>query len=209
MEGCKRLPTYFQEFIHLSRYARWNEEKGRRETWPETIDRYVNYMCDKQCAGKIAPEVKEEIRKAILCLEVMPSMRCLMTAGPALERDSIAGFNCTYTAIDDPKVFDEILYILMCFHPDTLVRVKGGIKKISEISPHDEVESLDLETGKVIYIKPSRVLCNPTENSPKLKLTFDDGTEYICTEDHLFYTKNRKWVKACELSEEDDLEVPA
>jgi intein/homing endonuclease len=87
--------------------------------------------------------------------------------------------------------------------------VKGGIKKISEISPHDEVESLDLETGKVIYIKPSRVLCNPTENSPKLKLTFDDGTEYICTEDHLFYTKNRKWVKACELSEEDDLEVPA
>jgi hypothetical protein len=205
---CSRLPTFFQEFIHVSRYARWNEEKGRRETWPETIARYVDYMCDKQCKGKVTPEVKEEIRKSIMCLEVMPSMRCLMTAGAALERDNIAGFNCCYIAVDNPVAFDEMLYILMCFHPDTEIRIRGGTKKISEITPDDEVASFDEETGNVVYTKPSRVLCNPTENSPKMKLTFDDGTEYICTEDHLFYTKNRKWVKACELSEDDDFEVP-
>jgi ribonucleoside-diphosphate reductase alpha chain len=108
------LPTSFQQFVHLSRYARWNEEKGRRETWQETVDRYVNHMCDKQCPGKIPPEVREEIRSGILNLEVMPSMRCLMTAGEALEKTAIAAYNCCFVAIDDPKVFDEILLILMC-----------------------------------------------------------------------------------------------
>jgi len=109
-----RLPTPFQQFIHLSRYARWNEEKGRRETWQETVDRYINHMCDKQCPGKIPPEVREEIRSGILNLEVMPSMRCLMTAGEALEKTAIAAYNCCFIAIDDPKAFDEILLILMC-----------------------------------------------------------------------------------------------
>jgi ribonucleoside-diphosphate reductase alpha chain len=108
------LPTSFQQFIHLSRYARWNEEKGRRETWQETVDRYINHMCDKQCPGKIPPEVREEIRSGILNLEVMPSMRCLMTAGEALEKTAIAAYNCCFIAIDDPKAFDEILLILMC-----------------------------------------------------------------------------------------------
>jgi ribonucleotide reductase, class II len=107
------FPTQYQEFIHLSRYARWMDDKGRRETWPETVDRYVNFMFDKQIEGKLA-EYKEEVRQAIIKLEVMPSMRCMMTAGSALEKDNAAAYNCSYLAIDDPCAFDEMLYILMC-----------------------------------------------------------------------------------------------
>jgi ribonucleoside-triphosphate reductase (thioredoxin) len=117
----KSLPSSYQEFIHLSRYARWIEEKGRRETWEETVDRYIAYMFDKQCIGRIKPDfmdeylkVREEVRNAILNLEDMPSMRCMMTAGKALEVDNIAGYNCCYVAIDHPTAFDEILYVLMC-----------------------------------------------------------------------------------------------
>ncbi|RMD78841.1 MAG: ribonucleoside-triphosphate reductase [Lentisphaerae bacterium] len=108
------LPTQYQSFIHLSRYARWLEDEQRRETWPETVDRYINFMCDEQCSGLIDSETRKELRQAILNLEVMPSMRALMTAGPALARDNVAGFNCSYVAIDHPHAFDEILYILMC-----------------------------------------------------------------------------------------------
>jgi ribonucleoside-diphosphate reductase alpha chain len=110
----KDLPTLYQEFIHLSRYARWIEEEKRRETWEETVDRYVNHMCDIQCEDKIPADIKAEIKDAILTLKVMPSMRCMMTAGEALERDQVAGYNCSYVSIDDPKAFDEVLYILMC-----------------------------------------------------------------------------------------------
>ena len=108
-----RLPTPFQEFIHLSRYARWIEKEGRRETWAETVDRYISYMCDKRLAGKIPAEVKEELRNAILTLKVLPSMRCLMTAGPALDQNDVAAFNCAFLAIDHPHAFDEMLLILM------------------------------------------------------------------------------------------------
>jgi len=108
------LPTPYQQFIHLSRYARWLQDEKRRETWDETVGRYIDYMCDVQCEGKIPPDVKEEIREGILNLEVMPSMRCMMTAGEALKKDQVAGYNCSYMAIDDPKAFDEMLYILMC-----------------------------------------------------------------------------------------------
>lgn len=103
------LPTPLQEFIHKSRYARWREEDGRRETWPETVQRYVEYF-----AGKFPHYPSNEIYRAILNLETMPSMRALMTAGPALERDPMAGFNCSFVAVDNVRAFDEILYILMC-----------------------------------------------------------------------------------------------
>lgn len=112
--GTNNLPTLYSQFIHLSRYARWVDGKGRRETWEETVDRYVNFMFDKQCAGKVPKDIKEELRQAILNLEVMPSMRCMMTAGKALEIDNVAAFNCAFVAIDNISAFDEMLYILMC-----------------------------------------------------------------------------------------------
>lgn len=103
------LPTPLQEYIHKSRYARWRDQDQRRETWPETVQRYVDYF-----DSKFPHYPKQEIHDAILSLDTMPSMRALMTAGPALERDPMAGFNCSFVAVDDIRAFDEILYILMC-----------------------------------------------------------------------------------------------
>ena len=100
----------YQKFIAVSRYARWLDDAGRRETWEETVDRYVSYMSQK-VKGHL-PLV--QIKDAITNLEVMPSMRALMTAGPALERDNTAGYNCSYLPVDDPKSFDEAMYILLC-----------------------------------------------------------------------------------------------
>ena len=103
------LPTQLQEYVHKSRYARWIDAENRREMWPETVDRYIQYF-----ANKFPGYPAEKLRVAIQKLDVMPSMRALMTAGPALERDPTAGFNCSFIAIDDVRAFDEVLYILMC-----------------------------------------------------------------------------------------------
>jgi ribonucleoside-diphosphate reductase alpha chain len=104
------LPTDYQNFIAVSRYARWIEEENRRETWEETVGRYVDYISTK-VKGQLPIS---ELKDAIVNLEVMPSMRALMTAGPALERDNTAGYNCSYMPVDDPKSFDEAMYILLC-----------------------------------------------------------------------------------------------
>src|SRR5688572_23591839 len=112
------LPTLFQQVIYKSRYARWNQKEQRRETWPETVERYVQNVVmphSKNFTDAGNPEsLISEIRDAILNLEVMPSMRMLMTAGPALDRDHMAGYNCSFVALDNPRAFDEILYILTC-----------------------------------------------------------------------------------------------
>ena len=111
-----RLPTDYQNFIALSRYARWLPEKNRRETWDETISRYFDFM-DKHLKEntkyKLTKPVRDELTKDIAGLKIMPSMRALMTAGPALEKNHIAGYNCAYLSVDHPKAFDECLYILM------------------------------------------------------------------------------------------------
>jgi ribonucleoside-triphosphate reductase len=116
MSDCG-LPTPYQQFIHLSRYSRWLESEGRRETWEETVNRYFNFF-DKHLTdhtkGKLSKSEREELRQAVLNLEVLPSMRCLMTAGEALERDNIAGYNCAYVHVNRVRAFDEILYVLMC-----------------------------------------------------------------------------------------------
>ena len=105
------LPTEYQAFIHKSRYARWLDKEKRREEWSETVERYMDNV--------IRPVIGDDsyvnqIRDAILTLEVMPSMRAMMTAGPALNRDNTAGYNCSYLPVDDPKSFDEAMFILLC-----------------------------------------------------------------------------------------------
>lgn len=110
------LPTDYQTFIATSRYARWLDEEKRREYWPETVSRYIEFM-DQNLRDthkyKMDPVLKAELLDAIINLDVMPSMRALMTAGPALQRENVAGYNCSYTPINHPRCFDEILYILM------------------------------------------------------------------------------------------------
>ena len=110
------LPTSYQEFIHLSRYSRWLPEEERRETWDETVGRYFNFFTEhlkEMHEYKISKSLRDDLEEAVLSTSVMPSMRCLMTAGEALKRENIAGYNCSYVAVDRPQAFDEILYVLM------------------------------------------------------------------------------------------------
>jgi len=105
------LPTDYQAFIHTSRYARWLEVENRRETWGETVDRYMTNI--------IKPYIKDDsiynmIQESILDLSVMPSMRSMMTAGPAAARDNTCMYNCSYLAVDTVQAFDEAMYILLC-----------------------------------------------------------------------------------------------
>ena len=117
MSDFNGLPTPYQSFIHLSRYSRWMPEKNRRETWEETVARYFNFFekhLETKCGYKVEKSVRNELEAAVLNLEVMPSMRALMTAGEALERDHVAGYNCAFVALNRLRAFDEILYVLMC-----------------------------------------------------------------------------------------------
>ena len=107
-----KLPTTYQQFIHQSRYARWQEDKHRRETWEETVKRYFVFF--EQHLGNKAKKDRKELEEAVLNLKIMPSMRALMTAGEALHRDNVAGYNCAYLAVNEKKAFDECLFILMC-----------------------------------------------------------------------------------------------
>jgi len=156
----------YQQFIHKSRYARWLPEEGRRETWEETVQRYVDFWLNRK---QVTKAEGKRIYDAIYNLEVMPSMRCLMTAGEALDKDNVAGFNCSYLHIDSPRSFDELMYVLMCgtgvgfsverqfitklpvvaesFHPsDTVIVVSDS--KIGWASAFRELISL-LYAGKI------------------------------------------------------------
>ena len=111
------LPTLYQDFIHLSRYSRWLPEENRRESWEETVRRYFDFF-DEHLRDKhgyqVSKKERKELEDAVLNLEIMPSMRALMTAGEALKRDNVAGYNCSFVAVNRLRAFDEILYVLMC-----------------------------------------------------------------------------------------------
>ena len=111
------LPTDYQKFIHQSRYARWKEEDSRRETWEETVSRYFDFMTDHLFDNfdyTLPSSIRERLENKVLNLDIMPSMRALMTAGVALERCNVAGYYCSYLPVDNALSFDECLYILMC-----------------------------------------------------------------------------------------------
>ena len=114
--GNNYLPTEYQSFIHMSRYSRWLEDEGRRESWSETVSRLISFFrqhIDNEYNSVIKNKEWNELEEAILSLQVMPSMRALMTSGDALDRENVAGYNCSYIPIDSPRAFDEVLYILM------------------------------------------------------------------------------------------------
>lgn len=167
----------YSEFIHKSRYARWLDDKNRRETWDETVSRYTDYWRSKYDEGILPKNTLDLIYKNIHDLKVMPSMRALMTAGKALDRDNVAGYNCAYIAIEDQKVFDEILYVLTCgtgmgfsverqyinnlpiipeemFNTETIIKVRDS--KIGWASAYRELISL-LYSGKIPEWDTSKV----------------------------------------------------
>jgi ribonucleoside-diphosphate reductase alpha chain len=113
----KYTMTPYNTFIAKSRYSRYLDNKGRREHWSETVARYFDFMeqhLKKKQNYTLSKELRNELEQAVINLEVVPSMRAIMTAGPALERQNVAAFNCSYLPIDDPKAFDEAMYILLC-----------------------------------------------------------------------------------------------
>ena len=121
----------YQQFIHKSRYARWIPEESRRETWAETVNRYVDFWKDR---GQIDEKIALQLFNAIHNLEVMPSMRCMMTAGVALDKDNVAGFNCSYLHIDSPRSFDELMYVLMCGTGVGFSVERNYINKLPEVA---------------------------------------------------------------------------
>lgn len=116
MSTNNSLPTVYQQYIHKSRYARWIWQENRRESWNETVTRYFNFFEEFLLENnnyKLDSNIRKELEESVMSLDIMPSMRCLMTAGEALKRENVSGYNCSYVAVDNPRSFDEILYILM------------------------------------------------------------------------------------------------
>ena len=157
------LPTSYQDFIHLSRYSRWLESEGRRETWEETVDRYFDFFKNhlKENHNYVEEEsTVRELRKAVLNLEVMPSMRALMTAGPALERENVAGYNCSFVAMNTPRAFDEILYVLMCGTGVGFSVEREYVNKLPTIAEefHDSDTTIVVQDSKLGWAKSYREL---------------------------------------------------
>jgi ribonucleoside-diphosphate reductase alpha chain len=144
------LPTDYQNFIALSRYARWREEDERRETWTETVDRYFDYMekhLKKKHGYVLTKALREKINDSILSLGVMPSMRALMTAGVALDRCHVAGYNCSYIPVDSPRSFDECMYILMCGTGVGFSVERENVDKLPIVNEHFENSTTVIKVG--------------------------------------------------------------
>ena len=135
------LPTDYQNFIALSRYARWKDDEERRETWIETVDRYFDYM-EKHLSSNynyvLTKALKQKLTDHIISLNVMPSMRALMTAGVALDRCHVAGYNCSYIPVDSPRSFDECMYILMCGTGVGFSVERENVDKLPMVNEHFE-----------------------------------------------------------------------
>jgi len=157
------LPTEYQNYIAISRYARWIEEKNRRETWSETVERYISYMegrYEKLTNKKLDKKERDRWVDAITTLKVMPSMRALMTAGAALDKDNVAGFNCSYVAIDNVRTFDEIMYILMCGTGVGFSVERQYVDKLPEIAEkfHETETVIKVRDSKIGWAKSYREL---------------------------------------------------
>jgi len=144
------LPTDYQNFIALSRYARWKEDEERRENWGETVDRYFDYMASHLKDNHkytITKALKDKLTEQIMSLGVMPSMRALMTAGPALDRCHVGGYNCSYIPVDSPRAFDECMYVLMCGTGVGFSVEREVVDKLPIVNEHMEKSSTVIKVG--------------------------------------------------------------
>ena len=144
------LPTDYQNFIALSRYARWKDDEQRRENWGETVDRYFGYMTNhltKNHSYTITKALKEKLTEQVISLGVMPSMRALMTAGPALDRCHVGGYNCSYIPVDSPRSFDECMYILMCGTGVGFSVERENVDKLPIVNEHFEDSTTTITVG--------------------------------------------------------------
>jgi ribonucleoside-triphosphate reductase len=155
--------TPYNTFIAKSRYSRYLDDKGRREHWGETVARYFDFMekhLETKQNYKLTPELRNELQTAVTQLDVVPSMRAIMTAGPALERQNVAAFNCSYLPIDDPKAFDEAMYILLCGTGVGFSVEQQYVKKLPEVPEQlfDSKSSIVVSDSKEGWAKSLRQL---------------------------------------------------
>lgn len=143
--------TDYSQYIATSRYARYMDGKGRRETWEETVWRYMDNVVAPHLGAIAFTSLRKELESAVINMEVMPSMRAMMTAGDALDRDNVAGYNCSYLPVDHPRSFDECLYILMCGTGVGFSVERQYVSKLPEV-PEDLVH-----TPTVITVKDSKI----------------------------------------------------
>ena len=141
----------YQQFIHKSRYARWLDNENRRETWEETVKRYFDFFEKHLEEHEGIKSQRKELEKAVVNMEIMPSMRSLMTAGDALERDNVAGYNCAYLAVNKPRAFDECLFILMCGTGVGFSVERREVEKLPEVP--DEM----FDTDTTIHVADSKI----------------------------------------------------
>lgn len=145
----------YATFIATSRYARWDDSKRRRETWPEVVDRYINFLdqhleITKRDNSLLDAKTREMLRQKIVDCEVLPSMRALMTAGPALARNNVAGYNCAYLPVDSPRAFDETMFVLMCGTGVGFSVEQKNVDKLPIVNEHFE------NTDTTIHVKDSK-----------------------------------------------------
>ena len=138
----------YEEIIHLSRYSRWLDEEGRRETWEETVQRLISFWKDRTVG--LPEEVYNDLYKAILDKEIMPSMRSMWCAGPALDKNNMAGYNCSYIAVDSPRAFDETMFVLMSGTGVGFSVEKENINKLPIVNDYFE------SSGRVITVEDSK-----------------------------------------------------
>jgi len=148
----------YQKYIHKSRYARYIPQEKRREDWHETVNRLMDFWRGR--FPDLHPVEFNEVQEAIYNMEVMPSMRSMMTAGPALDRDEVAGYNCSYVAVDSPRVFDEIMYVLLCGTGVGYSVEKKYVNKLPEISEefHDTDTTIVFADSKIGWASGYREL---------------------------------------------------
>lgn len=147
------LPTLYQSYIHMSKYSRFQDAMSRRELWPETVQRYFDFFVPflKEKHGLDVSDHVPQLYSAVHDLESMPSMRALMTAGPALQRDHIAGYNCAYREIDSTKAFAEIMFILMCGTGISWSVERQVIKKLPKVP-----DTLVRDNAHCIHVRDSK-----------------------------------------------------
>lgn len=195
------------KIISFNKYARYLPQKNRREVWEEICIRNMNMHLKK------FPNLKEEIKDVyfnyVIPKKVLPSMRSMQFGGKPIEISNTRIFNCAAGACNSVAFFSEVMHLLLsgcgCFEENTPIITKDGLKNIKDVSLEDEILSFDEKNKNFIWKKPTFSGKTKSSKKKKIKITTENGDEILCTEDHLFLTKNRNWVQAKDLNEYDEI----
>lgn len=198
-----------QDYTFYAKYARHLPEKKRRENWKEAVHRVFD-MHRTKYAQQIEnnPELTKLIDEAehmVLRKKVIGSQRALQFGGKGILDKNERIYNCSSGHIDRPRAFQEAMFLLLCFAPETKIKTNSGIKQICDLTTEDEILSFDEQTNTYEYIKPSLVIETPSMDKNKIEIEMENGHVFRCTEDHKFLTTNRGWVEAKDLTPDDDI----